>query len=380
MKPLIPTGTPLSADETRRFSRHLLLPEVGREGQQRLKAAKVLLIGAGGLGSPVALYLAAAGIGTIGMADFDTVDFTNLQRQILHFTPDVGKPKLQSASEKLTAINPGLRFVPHPVRLDAGNALDILRDYDVVIDGTDNFPTRYLVNDACTLLKKPNVYGFIFRFEGMASLFAPHLGGPCYRCWYPEPPPSGAVPNCAEAGVLGVICGIIGNIQATEAIKLILGQGDPLLGRLLRFNALSMTFREHKLPRDPNCPLCGNNPSITQLQEITMTCAPGSDDITVEQLKAIRDRKEDHVLVDVRNPDEFAVCQIAGSLKMPLPEFGARFAELPKDKLVVLHCHHGGRSTRALKFLRQQGYTQAKNLAGGIDAWAERIEPGMARY
>jgi len=371
MQPVVPNRLPLTDEELRRYARHVLLSEVGREGQERLKAAKVLLVGAGGLGSPVALYLTAAGVGTIGMVDDDTVDFSNLQRQLLHFTPDVGKPKLQSAGEKLAAINPGLCFVPHPVRLSASNALEILGGYDVVVDGTDNFPTRYLVNDACALLRKPNVYGSIYRFEGMASVFAPHLGGPCYRCWYPEPPPAGAVPSCAEAGVLGVLCGIIGTIQATEAIKLILGQGEPLLGRLLRFNALAMSFREHRIPRDPNCPLCGRNPTITQLKEILMSCS--LDDISVEQLKTMRERKEDFILVDVRDPDEFAVNEIAGSVKLPLPELPRRFGELPKDKLVVLHCKAGGRSTRALKFLREQGYTRLKNLAGGIEAWEKRF-------
>ncbi len=371
MQPVVPNRLPLTDEELRRYARHLLLSEVGREGQERLKAAKVLLVGAGGLGSPVALYLTAAGVGTIGMVDFDVVDFSNLQRQLLHFTSDVGKPKLQSAGEKLAAINPGVRFVPHPVRLGASNALEILGGYDVVVDGTDNFPTRYLVNDACALLRRPNVYGSIYRFEGMASVFAPHLGGPCYRCWYPEPPPPGAVPGCAEAGVLGVLCGVIGSIQATEAIKLILGQGKPLLDRLLRFNALAMSFREHRIPHDPNCPLCGRNPTITELKEIIMSCSP--DDISVEQLKTMRERKEDFVLVDVRDPDEFAINEITGSVKLPLTELPQRFGELPKDKLVVLHCKAGGRSARALKFLREQGYTRLKNLAGGMDAWEKRF-------
>ncbi|MBM3858072.1 MAG: molybdopterin-synthase adenylyltransferase MoeB [Verrucomicrobia bacterium] len=370
MQLVVPNRAPLSSEELQRYSRHLILPEVGREGQERLKAAKVLLVGAGGLGSPVAIYLAAAGVGTIGMVDFDVVDASNLQRQVLHFTSDVGKPKLQSACEKLTALNPNLAFVGHETRLTTSNALEIVRGYDVVVDGTDNFPTRYLVNDACVLSKKPNVYGSIYRFDGMASVFAPHLGGPCYRCWYPEPPPAGAVPSCAEAGVIGVLPGVIGNIQATEAIKLILGAGEPLLGRLLRFNALAMSFREHRIPRDPNCPLCGPNPTIIELKEIPMTCSP--DDISVEQLKAMRERKEDFVLVDVRDPDEFAVNEIAGSVKLPLPELPQRFGELPKSKLLVLHCKAGGRSARALKFLREQGYTRLRNLAGGITAWEQR--------
>ena len=384
MNPIVLNRSKLTNEEIQRYSRHLLLPEVGMEGQERLKAAKVLLIGAGGLGSPVALYLAAAGVGTIGMVDFDNVDFSNLQRQILHFTPDVGQPKLQSAAAKLTAINPQLNFKPHPTRLTSANALAIIRDYDLVVDGTDNFPTRYLVNDACVLLRKSNVYGSIYRFEGRASVFAPHLGGPCYRCWYPEPPPAGQVPNCAEAGVLGVICGIIGNIQATEAIKLILGQGESLLGRLLRFDALAMTFRQHTIPKDPACVVCGQNPTITKLIDYPAFCgiAPSTpnmnsttDDISVETLQQMRTAKQDFVLVDVRNPDEVAICEIAGSVKLPLPELPQRFKELPADKLIVLHCKMGGRSARALQFLRSQGYQQLKNVAGGINAWAERIDP-----
>ena len=389
MNSIVLNRSKLTNEEIQRYSRHLLLPEVGMAGQERIKAAKVLLIGAGGLGSPVALYLAAAGVGTIGMVEFDNVDFSNLQRQILHFTPDVGKPKLQSATAKLTAINPHLNFIPHPTRLTSANALDIIRDYDLVVDGTDNFPTRYLVNDACVLLRKPNVYGSIYRFEGMASVFAPHLGGPCYRCWYPEPPPPGKVPNCAEAGVLGVICGIIGNIQATEALKLILGQGDSLLGRLLRFNALAMTFRQHTIPKDPACAVCGAKPTITKLIDYPAFCGMSqgtsnmnstTDDISVETLQQMLAAKQDFVLVDVRNPDEVAICEIAGSVKLPLPELSQRFKELPADKLIVLHCKMGGRSARALQFLRSQGYRQLKNVAGGINAWAERIEPTMPQY
>jgi sulfur-carrier protein adenylyltransferase/sulfurtransferase len=401
MNPIIQDRVKLTNDEIKRYSRHLILPEVGMEGQERLKAAKVLLIGSGGLGSPLALYLSAAGVGTIGMVDFDVVDFSNLQRQIIHFTPDVGKPKLQSAREKIAAINPNVKFIPHQTRITSDNALAIIQDYDLVVDGTDNFPTRYLVNDACVMLKKPNVYGSIFRFEGMASVFAPHLGGPCYRCWYPEPPPPGMVPSCAEGGVLGVICGIIGNIQANEAVKLIIGIGTPLLGRLLRFDALDMIFREYKIPRDPACPLCGKNPTITQLIDYEQFCGLGRgeaagtsgdsimpppattlgpDDISVEQLKQMLDCKEDFVLVDVRNPDEVAIGAIPGSVKLPLPDLPERFAELPKDKLIVLHCKMGGRSARALKFLRQQGYGKLKNVAGGINAWSERIDPSVPQY
>jgi adenylyltransferase/sulfurtransferase len=335
------------------------------------------------------------------MVDFDTVDFSNLQRQIIHFTGDVGKHKLKSAEEKLKAINPNLRFIPHPVKLTSENALGILKDYDIVADGTDNFPTRYLVNDACVMLKKPNVYGSIFRWEGMASVFAPHLGGPCYRCWYPEPPPPGLVPSCAEGGVLGVICGIIGNIQANEAVKLIIGKGRLLMGRLLRFDAMDMSFREYKIPRDPNCPVCGKNPTVTELIDYNQFCGIGRgetagtsgdsiveqkdeglgpDDITVETLKKMRDNKEDFLLVDVRNPDEFEICVIDGSVKLPLPELAQRFKELPKDKLIVLHCKMGGRSARALKFLRSQGYPKLKNVAGGINAWAGRIDPNVPQY
>ena len=401
LDPVIKDRAKLTNDEIKRYSRHLILPEVGVEGQERLKAAKVLLIGSGGLGSPLALYLTAAGVGTIGMVEFDTVDFSNLQRQIIHFTADVGKPKVKSAGEKMKAINPGLNFIPHEAKLTSENALEILKDYDIVVDGTDNFPTRYLVNDACVMLKKPNVYGSIFRWEGMASVFAPHLGGPCYRCWYPEPPPPGLVPSCAEGGVLGVIFGIIGNIQANEAVKLILGKGKPLMGRLLRFDAMDMSFREYKIPKDPNCPVCGKNPTITQLIDYNQFCGIGRgedagtsgdsivehkdeglgpDDISVETLKKMRDAKEDFLLVDVRNPDEFAICVIDGSVKLPLPDLPQRYQELPKDKLIVLHCKSGGRSARALKFLRGQGFPRLKNVAGGITAWADRIDPDMPQY
>src|SRR5712671_3616697 len=398
LQPVIKERAKLTNEEIKRYSRHLILPEVGVEGQERIKAAKVLLIGSGGLGSPLALYLTAAGVGTIGMVEFDTVDFSNLQRQIIHFTPDVGKTKLKSAEEKMKAMNPNLKFIPFQTKLTSDNAMDILKDFDVVIDGTDNFPTRYLVNDACVMLKKPNVYGSIFRFEGMASVFAPHLGGPCYRCWYPEPPPPGLVPSCAEGGVLG----IIGSIQANEAIKLIIGKGKPLMGRLLRFDAMDMTFREYKIPRDPNCPVCGKNPTVTKLIDYLEFCGIGRggeaggtsgdsiveqedtglgpDDISVEQLKKMRDAKEDFVLVDVRNPDEFEICVIDGSVKLPLPELPQRFQELPKDKLLAVHCKMGGRSARAVNFLKQQGYSKVKNVAGGINAWAERIDPNVPQY
>ena len=396
-----PAAATLSKDEILRYSRHLIIPEVGVEGQLKLKQAKVLLVGAGGLGAPLGMYLAAAGIGRIGIVDFDVVDFTNLQRQVIHGTADVGRKKLDSAADTMREINPNVEIDKFEVALTSENALEILKDYDIVVDGTDNFPTRYLVNDACVMLKKPNVYGSIFRWEGMASVFAPHLGGPCYRCWYPEPPPPGLVPSCAEGGVLGVICGIIGNIQANEAVKLIIGKGKPLIGRLLRFDAMDMSFREYKIPRDPNCPVCGKNPTITKLIDYLEFCGIGRgedggssgdsivetkeeelgpDDISVETLKKMRDRKEDFILVDVRNPDEFAICTIEGSVKLPLPELPQRFQELPKDKLLVLHCKSGGRSGRALKFLRGQGYGKLKNVAGGINAWAERIDPNVPQY
>ena len=394
MESVVTNRAKLTNEEIKRYSRHLILPEVGVEGQERIKAAKVLLIGSGGLGSPLALYLSAAGVGTIGIVDFDAVDLTNLQRQVIHFTTDIGKQKLQSAGEKINAINPHVRFVAHETRLTSENAIEIIKDYDLVVDGTDNFPTRYLVNDACVMLKKPNVYGSIYRFEGMASVFAPHLGGPCYRCWYPKPPPPGKVPSCADAGGLGVICGIIGNIQANEAIKLIIGKGTPLMGRLLRVNALEMTFKEIRIPRDPDCPLCGKNPTITRLTNYDQFCGLGHgettaekqetglgpDDIAVEQVKAMRDRKEDFIFVDVRNPDERTICKIEGTGFIPLPNLPQRFKELPKDKLIILHCHYGGRSMRALKFLRSQGYTKLKNLSGGISAWAKRIDPSVPQY
>jgi len=381
----------LTPDEIKRYSRHLILPEVGLEGQQRLKNAKVLLIGSGGLGSPLGLYLAAAGVGTIGMVDFDVVDFSNLQRQIMHFTPDVGKPKLKSAEEKIKGINPNVKFIPYPARFTSENAMEIAQDqdWDVIIDGTDNFPTRYLVNDVCVLLGKPNVYGSIFRFEGQATVFWAEKG-PCYRCLYPEPPPPGLVPSCAEGGVLGVICGIIGCTQVNEAIKLILGRGNPLIGRLLLFNAMEMKFKELKLRKDPNCPLCGTHPTIKELIDYEQFCglgrgepepAPGTDiEIDVRTFKQMLDRGEKPVIIDVREPDEYNICKIEGSKLIPLAQVPQRMNEIPKDKPVVVHCKMGARSMRAVQFLREQGYTNCKNLAGGIDAWAERIDPSVPRY
>jgi adenylyltransferase/sulfurtransferase len=380
----------LSPQEAARYSRHLIMPEVGMEGQKRLKAASVLLIGAGGLGSPLGLYLAAAGIGRIGLVDFDVVDFSNLQRQVLHGTPDVGRPKLHSARDRLHEINPEVQLDLYEARLTSGNALSIFQSYDIIIDGTDNFPTRYLVNDACVLLKKPNVYGSIFRFDGQASVFYPGLG-PCYRCLYPEPPPPGEVPSCAEGGVLGILPGLIGCIQATEAVKLLLGQGSPLVGRLLLYDALQMSFREFRVRRNPKCPVCGDEPTITKLidyehfcglrgQETPPPVAAGGADITVEELKQRLDRGEDVFILDVRNPEEIQICRIAGSAVIPLPQLPQRFGELDRAREIVVHCKSGVRSQKAIQFLRLQGFTRLKNLTGGILAWADRIDKNMLKY
>ena len=344
----------LSQNEVARYSRHLIMPEVGMEGQKRLKAARVLLIGAGGLGSPLGLYLAAAGVGRIGIVDFDVVDFSNLHRQVLHGTADVGRPKLQSAKEKLQAINPEVRIDLYETRLSSANAFSILEPYDIVIDGTDNFPTRYLVNDACVLLGKPNVYGSIFRFDGQASVFYPGKG-PCYRCLYPEPPPPGEVPSCAEGGVLGILPGLVGCIQATEAVKLILGQGEPLIGRLLTYDALQMRFQEFKIRRNKKCPLCGENPTITKLidyeqfcgvrgQESPASTAAEAAETTVEELKGRLDRGDKVFILDVRNPEEYAICKINGSVLLPLPQLGQRFGELDREREMVVHCKSGMRA------------------------------------
>ncbi|MFA5189803.1 MAG: molybdopterin-synthase adenylyltransferase MoeB [Verrucomicrobiia bacterium] len=385
-----PTPVKLTNEEIRRYSRHLTLPEVGLAGQEKLKAASVLCIGVGGLGSPAAMYLAAAGVGRLGLVDFDVVDETNLQRQIIHGTGAVGRSKLESGCARINDINPNVAVECHAVRLNSENALDIFGRYDVVIDGTDNFPTRYLSNDACVLLKKPNIYGAIFRFEGQASVFAPHLGGPCYRCLFPEPPPPGMVPSCAEGGVLGVLPGIIGVIQATEAIKLILGKGDVLLGRLLLYNALDMKFREMKMRRDPNCPVCGERPAITKLIDYEQFCGvrgepsmndqPAGDEITAVELAAMLKRGEKFALVDVREPDEWAICRIPGATLLPLSALPQRFGELSKDARIVLHCKGGKRSMKALQFLRQQGYADLKSVKGGIDAWSTDVDPGVPRY
>jgi adenylyltransferase/sulfurtransferase len=378
----------LTPNEVARYSRHLIMPEVGMDGQKRLKAASVLLIGAGGLGSPLGLYLAAAGVGRIGLVDFDVVDFSNLQRQVLHGTPDVGRPKLQSARDRLRAINPDVRLDLYETRLSSANALQLFEPYDIIIDGTDNFPTRYLVNDACVLLKKPNVYGSIFRFDGQASVFYPGKS-PCYRCLYPEPPPPGEVPSCAEGGVLGILPGLIGCIQATEAVKLILGKGQPLVGRLVLYDALAMTFREFRVRRNPKCPVCGDQPTITKLidyeqfcgvrgQEATPVSADG--ETTVDELKARLDRGESVFILDVRNPEEYQICRIPGSTLLPLPELPRRLGELDRQREMVVHCKSGMRSQRAIAFLRQQGFTKLSNLKGGILAWADRIDPAMPKY
>ena len=377
----------LTNEEVLRYSRHLIMPEVGMEGQQKLKAARVLCIGTGGLGSPLALYLAAAGVGTLGLVDFDVVDFTNLQRQIIHYTSDVGRSKLQSAKEKIAAINPFVNVVPFETRLTSENALKIFADFDIIVDGTDNFPTRFLVNDACVFTGKPNVYGSIFRFEGQASVFAAK-DGPCYRCLYPEPPPPGLVPSCAEGGVLGILPGLVGLIQATEAIKLILGTGEPLIGRLLLVDALGMKFRELKLRKNPDCAVCGKHPTVTKLIDYEQFCglrgqekpvSNGVPEISVEELKQRLDAKEDIYILDVREPHEYKICNINGNL-IPLGDLPKRVQELDPSKEMVVHCRSGARSAKAVGFLRQAGFTKAKNLAGGILAWADRIDPNVPKY
>ena len=379
----------LTRDEIQRYSRHLIMPEVGVEGQRKLKAARVLCVGAGGLGAPAAMYLAAAGIGTLGLVDFDVVDASNLHRQIIYGTPDVGKRKLEAARARIAAMNDGVKVVLHELALTSKNALDVLKDYDVILDGTDNFQTRYLVNDACVLLGKPNAYGSIFRFDGQASVFAVK-GGPCYRCLYPEPPPPGLVPSCAEGGVLGVLPGVIGIIQATEAIKLILGAGQPLVGRLLLYDALQMRFRELKLRRDPECPICGDHPTIHALIDYDQFCgvvpahtqptAGGVPEVTVEELKAKLDRGEDVHVLDVREPNEYQICRIAGSTLIPLGELSNRTAELDRDRELIVHCKMGGRSAKAVALLQERGFTRARNLTGGILAWIDRVDPSQSKY
>jgi molybdopterin/thiamine biosynthesis adenylyltransferase/rhodanese-related sulfurtransferase len=384
---LKPETAPLSNDEILRYSRHLIMPEVGMEGQQKLKAARVLCIGAGGLGSPLALYLTAAGVGTLGIVDFDVVDYTNLQRQIIHSTADVGRKKLDSAAEKLKGINPFLNLRTFETKLTSENALELFRDFDIIADGTDNFPTRYLVNDACVLTGKPNVYGSIFRFEGQASVFATEQG-PCYRCLYPEPPPPGLVPSCAEGGVLGILPGLVGVIQATETIKLILGQGEPLIGRLLLVDALGMTFRELKLRKNPDCPVCGVHPTVTKLIDYNEFCGirgeekpveTGVPEIQVEELKRRLDAGDNVFVLDVREPHEYQICNIGGYL-IPLGDLPKRVNELDTSREIVAHCRSGVRSAKAVNFLRQAGFKKVTNLAGGILAWADRVDPKMPKY
>lgn len=379
----------LMAGEVRRYSRHLILPEVGVDGQRRLKQSRVLCVGAGGLGSPAAMYLAAAGVGTLGLVDFDVVDLSNLQRQLLHGTSDVGRPKLDSAADRLREVNPHVRIEPHHTALTSANALDLLREYDVILDGTDNFPTRYLVNDACVLLRKPNAFGSIFRFEGQASVFGVE-GGPCYRCLYPEPPPPGLVPSCAEAGVLGVLPGIIGTIQATETIKLLLGIGQPLIGRFLVFEALRMRFRELTLRRDPECPVCGYHPTVTALIDYEQFCgvAPPTPDAGAAsdpdiKPRALRDWMASGtppVVLDVREPQEWDICHLPGAVLIPLGDLPQRIGELDPQVPVVCQCRSGIRSARAAQFLRLQGFRDVRNLTGGILAWSDEVDPTVPKY
>jgi sulfur-carrier protein adenylyltransferase/sulfurtransferase len=381
--------TPL---EIQRYARHLIMPEVAIQGQKRLKAAKVLCIGTGGLGSPLTLYLAAAGVGTLGLVDFDVVDVSNLQRQIIHFTDDVGRPKISSAETKLKAINPELKIIRHEHAVDSSNALEMFAGYDVIVDGTDNFPTRYLVNDACVLLAKPNVYGSIFRFDGQATVFFPPEG-PCYRCLYPEPPPPDLVPNCAEGGVLGILPGLIGVVQATETVKLILGVGKPLIGRLLLYDALEMTFREMKVRKNPKCPICGPNPSIHALIDYHEFCGvpgalstpmaasgPALEEIAPKELQALLQTRQPPVVLDVRNPEEIEICRIAGSTVIPLPELPNRLGELDSATSMVVHCKSGVRSAKAIALLQAAGFSKLKNLKGGILAWIKDVDPSLPSY
>jgi adenylyltransferase/sulfurtransferase len=380
-----------SNDEIARYSRHLIMPEVTLEGQKRLKAASVLCIGAGGLGSPIALYLAAAGIGRMGLVDGDTVDFSNLQRQILHGTKDVGRKKLNSAKDRIREVNPNVQVDLYDTFFTAENAREIVEPYDIVIDGTDNFPTRYLSNDICVFLKKPNVYGSIFRFDGQCTVFAPHLGGPCYRCMFPEPPPPGMVPSCAEGGVLGVLPGIIGVMQAIEAVKLIMGIGETLMGRMIAFDALKMKFREFKLRKDPKCPVCSENPTITELIDYDQFCGipqakaaedaePHVPSVTVQELKAKQDRGDKFVLLDVREPFEWDICHVPGAKLIPLGNLPSRMSELDSADEILLQCKSGARSARALRLLQEAGFSKLHNVEGGILAWAEQIDPSVPKY
>ena len=387
-----PAVPDLSQEEIRRYSRHLIMPEVGIDGQRQLKASSVLCIGAGGLGSPAAMYLAAAGVGRIGIVDFDVVDYSNLQRQLLHGTPDVGRTKLASAKDRLNSLNPHVEIDTYETALSSDNALKLFEPYDVILDGTDNFPTRYLVNDACVISGKPNAYGSIFRFEGQASVFATK-GGPCYRCLYPEPPPPGLVPSCAEGGVLGVLPGIIGVIQATETIKLMLGIGEPLIGRFLIYDALKMRFRELKLRRDPECPVCGDHPTVTKLIDYEQFCgmrpeppaqsttAPASEwEITAVELKKRMDAGDKLFVLDVREPNEYQINRISGSTLIPLGELPRRYQEIDRDQEIVALCKMGARSAKATDFLRSVGFTRVKNLRGGILEWIDKVDPTQPKY
>jgi sulfur-carrier protein adenylyltransferase/sulfurtransferase len=378
----------LSKEEVLRYSRHLIMPEVGLDGQLKLRRASVLMIGTGGLGAPLGLYLAAAGVGHLGLVDFDVVDFSNLQRQVTFSTADVGKPKTEATKARLSALNPTIRIDTFDTRLTSANALELFRDFDIIVDGTDNFPTRYLVNDACVLLGKPNVYGSIFRFEGQATVFG-YPGGPCYRCLYPEPPPPGLVPSCAEGGVLGVLPGIVGAIQAMETIKLILGSGEPLAGRLLLFDALAMRFRELKLHKNPACPLCGDHRTITKLIDYEEFCgirgeeAPavtnGIPEMTAQELKTRLDKGDDIFILDVREPHEYQICNLNGKL-IPLGELPRRVHELDSSREMVVHCRSGKRSADAVQFLLQSGFKKLWNLKGGVLAWSDEVDPSMPKY
>src|SRR5215471_16602634 len=374
----------MTKDEQLRYSRHMIMPEVGAEGQKRLNEARVLCIGAGGLGSPATLYLAAAGIGKLGLVDFDDVDLSNLQRQILHGTKDVGRKKLDSARDRLRDVNPNIDIQLHETRFTSANAMEIVSNYDVVVDGSDNFPTRYLSNDVCVFAKKPNVYGSVFRFDGQTTVFAPHLGGPCYRCLFPEPPPPGSVPNCAQAGVLGVLPGIVGTIQANEAIKLILGVGEPLVGRLLYFDALKMKFREFNLRRDPACPVCGESPTIKEPIDYEQFCGVAMADaiptISVAELKQKLDAHENFQLVDVREPIEYEMANIDSAKLIPLGELPDRINELDRERLTIVHCHSGQRSAQAVRLMQEAGFANVFNLEGGIARWSDEIDSDVPQY
>jgi len=390
LPPLVTPAADLSVDEVRRYSRHLIIPDVGMTGQKRLKNARVLCVGAGGLGSPALLYLAAAGVGTLGVIDFDVVDESNLQRQIIHGQSDIGRPKAESARDSIKEINPYVEVIVHETQLDSDNALEIFAQYDLIVDGTDNFATRYLVNDACVLLGKPYVWGSIYRFDGQASVFwAEH--GPCYRCLYPEPPPPGMVPSCAEGGVLGVLCASIGSIQVNEAIKLIVGIGDPLAGRLMIYDALEMSYRTVRVRKDPECPICGKNPTITGLIDYDAFCGTVSEDaqqaaagstITATELKEMLDRGDDIFLVDVREPNEYEIVSIPGAILIPKDQFlsGAALERLPQDKRVVLHCKSGARSAECLAVLKNAGFADAAHLGGGVLAWISQVDPSLPAY